>query len=104
MVMRQMTVSEFKATCLARFEEIANGGEPIVVTKRGVPIAQVGAVEAGAARRRQLGRLAGSIRIVGDMVGGRSDATAAAATAATGATTAADMDQELIDEWTQLQA
>lgn len=92
MVMRRMSVSEFKATCLARFEEIANGGEPIVVTKRGVPIAQVGAVEAGASRRRELGRLAGSIRIAGDIVdGGRSTAQAHP-----------DVEQELLDEWAQL--
>lgn len=68
-VMRAMSVSEFKATCLARFEEIARGGEPIVITKRGVPIAQVGPPVDVAPPRRVLGRLAGTTRIMGDIVG-----------------------------------
>lgn len=36
-----VSVSKFKATCLALLERVRNTGEPILVTKRGVPIAQV---------------------------------------------------------------
>lgn len=64
-----MSVSEFKATCLARFEEISRGGEPITITKRGVPIAQIGPPPAVATPRRTLGKLAGTIRVHGDIVG-----------------------------------
>jgi prevent-host-death family protein len=38
---RSMTVSEFKAKCLATFDEIAGSGEEIVVTKRGRPVARI---------------------------------------------------------------
>jgi prevent-host-death family protein len=41
MSMRSVSVSEFKAKGLALFEEVANSGEVITVTKRGKPIAQV---------------------------------------------------------------
>jgi antitoxin (DNA-binding transcriptional repressor) of toxin-antitoxin stability system len=65
--MREMSVSQFKATCLARFDEIARGGDVIVITKRGVPIAQVGPVAAAPARRRALGGLAGTLVIRADL-------------------------------------
>lgn len=91
MNMRSMSVSQFKATCLARFEEIANGGEAIVITKRGVPIAQVGPVAGEPRARRELGRLAGTMRVRGDVV---------SATTSFGAD--ADPDRALLDEWAEL--
>ena len=39
--MRTMTISKFKATCLAVLERVRKTGEPLLVTKRGVPIVQV---------------------------------------------------------------
>ena len=36
-----LPVSRFKATCLAALERVRRTGRPILVTKRGVPIAQV---------------------------------------------------------------
>jgi prevent-host-death family protein len=36
-----MPVSKFKATCLAALERVRRTGRPLLVTKRGVPIAQV---------------------------------------------------------------
>lgn len=62
-----MTVSEFKATCLRVFDEIQAGGESIVVTRRGVPVAQVGPPDA-TAQKRKLGAMAGTARILGDIM------------------------------------
>lgn len=39
--MEQIPVSKFKATCLAILERVRKTGESYVITKRGVPIAQV---------------------------------------------------------------
>lgn len=39
--MRKISVSEFKSTCLARLQEVSRTGEPILVTKRGKPLALV---------------------------------------------------------------
>lgn len=51
---RTMSVTEFKARCLALFDDIAESGEEIVITKRGRPIVKV----SGA---REPGSLAGSV-------------------------------------------
>ena len=36
-----LSISRFKATCLAALERVRRTGRPLLVTKRGVPIAQV---------------------------------------------------------------
>lgn len=36
-----MSVSKFKATCLAALERVRKTGRPLLVTKRGVPLAQI---------------------------------------------------------------
>jgi prevent-host-death family protein len=38
---RTMSAAEFKAKCLQAMEQVAVTGEPIIVTKRGTPIAQL---------------------------------------------------------------
>lgn len=66
--MRTMSVSQFKASCLAEFEAISRGGEPILITKRGVPVAQITApIEADRPRFR-LGGMADRMRTLGDIV------------------------------------
>lgn len=39
--MEVIPVSKFKATCLAALERVRKTGRPLLVTKRGIPIAQV---------------------------------------------------------------
>ena len=39
--MKEVSVSKFKATCLELLRDVAETGEPILVTKRGEPIAEV---------------------------------------------------------------
>lgn len=39
--MEKIAISKFKATCLAILERVRKTGESYVITKRGVPIAQV---------------------------------------------------------------
>jgi prevent-host-death family protein len=41
---RTMTAAEFKAKCLELMDRVAATGEPIVVTKRGKPVAQLAPV------------------------------------------------------------
>jgi prevent-host-death family protein len=40
-----MSASQFKAKCLAVLDEVAATGRPVVVTKRGKPVARVVSVE-----------------------------------------------------------
>lgn len=39
--METIPISKFKATCLAALERVRKTGRPLLVTKRGVPVAQV---------------------------------------------------------------
>lgn len=39
--MDSLPVSQFKATCLAALERVRKTGRPLLVTRRGVPIAQI---------------------------------------------------------------
>jgi prevent-host-death family protein len=62
--MRTVTASDLKATCLALLDEVNRTGEPVLITKRGRPIARLGPVRQadGAAE------LAGTVEITGDIV------------------------------------
>ncbi len=39
--MESLTVSKFKATCLAVVEEVAKSKKPVIITKRGKPVAEL---------------------------------------------------------------
>jgi prevent-host-death family protein len=66
--MQIVPISKFKATCLALLEKVRETGEPILVTRRGEPVAEVIPPPAGAADAGWLGAMAGRGRIVGDIV------------------------------------
>jgi prevent-host-death family protein len=67
--METISISKFKATCLALLEQVKQTGEPIVVTKRGVPIAQVVPAPARETRKPTFGAMKGRAEILGDIVG-----------------------------------
>lgn len=71
--MDSISMSKFKATCLAVIEEVRSSGRGIVITKRGEPVAEVVPPSARSLGRRQLGDLQGSARIVGDIVSPAGD-------------------------------
>jgi len=61
---KSITASAFKARCLALLDRVAETGEPLIVTKRGRPVARVlPAHTAGS------GSLRGSVTVRGDIVG-----------------------------------
>lgn len=39
--METITISKFKATCLALLERVRRTGQPVLITRRGEPVAQV---------------------------------------------------------------
>lgn len=66
MVIKRIKASEFKAKCLRLMDEVSESGEPLVITKNGRPVAQLGPV---VARPSTLaGAHAGKIRILDDIV------------------------------------
>ena len=56
--MRQMAAGEFKAQCLAVMDEVAATREPVVITKRGRPVAKLVPVD-GSKPKKFMGRLEG---------------------------------------------
>ena len=64
---RQIAAGEFKAKCLRIMDEINETGNPLIVTKRGVPMVRlVPIAKSGARPKSIIGRLEGIMRIVGD--------------------------------------
>jgi antitoxin (DNA-binding transcriptional repressor) of toxin-antitoxin stability system len=65
--MEEMAISKFKATCLAVLKRVRKTGEPILVTRFGHPIAEIN--PPGVKKKIKLGGGAGSMVILGDIVG-----------------------------------
>jgi prevent-host-death family protein len=63
--MKKIAAGEFKAKCLALMEDVRATREPIVITKRGKPVAKL--VPADMKKDDWIGRLNGKMRIVGDI-------------------------------------
>ncbi len=63
-----ISISEFKATCLALLEKVQRTGQPLLITKRGVPIAQVLPPPPRRATRSKFGCMAGTLKEIGDIV------------------------------------
>lgn len=63
----EIAAGEFKAKCLKLMEEVARTREPVIVTKRGKPIAKLVPVE-DKPRQKWFGYMAGTVTIHGDIV------------------------------------
>mgnify|MGYP000489449142 CR=1 FL=1 len=63
-----MPISKFKATCLAVLERVRRTGRPLLVTKRGVPIAQVVPAPREEPARGAFGAMRGTAEELGDIV------------------------------------
>ena len=70
--MQQVQISKFKATCLAVLDRVAQTREPIVVTRRGTPIARI-VPAAPSPAGSWLGSMKDSVTIHGDIVGPASE-------------------------------
>ena len=65
--MRDISVSEFKAKCLALIEQVRKTRQPLRITRHGRPVAEV--IPAGPDRSQQfVGDMVGTGRIVGDII------------------------------------
>jgi len=69
-----MSASHFKATCLAVLERVRRTGRPVLITKRGEPIAQLVPPSAAAMGTNWLGVARDTARITGDIVSPVADA------------------------------
>ena len=70
--MDTINAAKFKTTCLALLDRVARTGEPIRITKRGKLIAQLAPLPRPG-KRQILGCMAGTAKIVGDIVSPATD-------------------------------
>lgn len=68
-----ISISQFKATCLAVLEQVRRTGRPVLVTKRGQPIAEVIPPRAASTGSGWMGSLRGTVTIAGDTVSPAAD-------------------------------
>jgi prevent-host-death family protein len=71
--METISVSKFKATCLSVLKRVQRTRKPVLVTKFGEPLAQVGPPPPKPRPKRWLGDLAHEGRITGDIISPASD-------------------------------
>jgi prevent-host-death family protein len=63
--MKKISAGAFKTHCLSIVEDVRATRHPIIITKRGRPVAKLVPVDAG--RDDFIGRLEGVVKIVGDI-------------------------------------
>ncbi len=68
MIMEEIAVSKFKATCLAVVERVRRTGKPVRITKFGKPVAEVVPATSRKPKKRKLGTMAGTGIICGDII------------------------------------
>jgi prevent-host-death family protein len=67
--MKEVGISEFKAKCLGILEQVRKTRKPVRVTRFGKPVAEVVPATPKRRQKRRLGSMAGTMKIVGDIVG-----------------------------------
>lgn len=66
--MEIITATDFKARCLAILDRVQRTGERIVISKRGLPVAEVGPATRSNEKFAQFD-LKGTVTVMGDVVG-----------------------------------
>jgi prevent-host-death family protein len=68
---KTIAAGEFKAKCLHLLDEVARRRAPLIITKRGKPVAKLVPIDDKPVDI--YGRMAGTVRILGDIVGPLED-------------------------------
>ncbi len=71
--MEEIAISKFKATCLEVLERVRKTRKSVLVTRFGVPIAEVTPPPLSKVKGNWLGSMAGTARIKGDIVSPAAD-------------------------------
>jgi len=65
---KQIAISKFRTTCFSLFERVKASGEPLVVTKRGEPIAMITPPPPSPKSKNAFGCMKGTVIIKGDII------------------------------------
>jgi prevent-host-death family protein len=71
--MEEIAISKFKATCLAVLERVRKTRKPVLVTRFGEPVAEVGPPSHKPKKKHFLGGMVGTGRVVGNVVSPATD-------------------------------
>jgi len=71
--MEEIAISKFKATCLSVLEQVRKTKQAIRVTRFGKPVAEIVPPTPEAAEPHWIGSMAGTMKILGDIVSPASD-------------------------------
>ena len=71
--MEEIAISKFKATCLEVLERVRKTRKAVLVTRFGVPVAEVTPPSISKPKGDWLGSMAGTARIKGDLVAPAAD-------------------------------
>jgi prevent-host-death family protein len=63
--MKQMPAGKFKACCLSVMDDVNATGEPVIITKRGTPVAKI--VPVASKKQDLFGFMVGQFKIVGNI-------------------------------------
>lgn len=67
--METISVSRFKATCLAVLQRVKRTGKPVLITRFGEPVAELVPPSPQASKSDWLGSMEGRGQLLGDVVG-----------------------------------
>ncbi|MBN1105486.1 MAG: type II toxin-antitoxin system prevent-host-death family antitoxin [Deltaproteobacteria bacterium] len=67
-MVQEIAISKFKATCLRLLDHVKRTGKPIMVTKKGEPIALVSPPPPPPKAKAWLGSMREAVQITGDVV------------------------------------
>lgn len=71
--MEEVSISEFKAKCLALLEQVRRTKRPLRITRHGKPVAEVVPPTAVVDRAAWIGSMKGRMEILGDIISPASD-------------------------------
>jgi prevent-host-death family protein len=71
--MEEVSISEFKAKCLALLEQVNKTKRPLRITRHGKPIAEVVPPSPVEGRAAWIGSMKGRMEILGDIISPASD-------------------------------
>jgi prevent-host-death family protein len=66
--MEEIAISKFKATCLSVLENVRKTRKPVRITRFGKPVAEIVPPSTSDRPASWLGSMAGSTRIIGDII------------------------------------
>jgi len=72
-MLEEVTISKFKATCLRLLSNVKKTGQPLLVTRKGEPVALVSPPPPPAKSKAWLGTMKGIVDIKGDIISPVSD-------------------------------